>query len=579
MYVMSVYRMEDMKVVSTIRLPVYQVPYQFGWVSNTRLYVAAGRDYGSRDKPEASGEIMAVDLDGEKARTLYGEVNDTWALVDHVPEARDGTLYTREFARGSSRRSMLYKIDTRNGARSLVADFGDTNMEFVLRRDGTPAYAFGTDENNTYVVYKNDGGVDKWKLLNKEETGGKFIPFAFTPDNQAIYAYTSKRGEPLAIVEQDVRTETRTIMASDAVGDLDIIEWGPPPSAPFAASTSVGRPVARYMDEKRPEAALHKSLSAYFPDGYVAFHSFSQDGNKLVFSVASDRDPGTFYLYDQKTRKIAQMFSANPNIDPAKMAPHRPIHFTASDGVELHGYLTLPLDGPGEKYPLILLPHGGPHGVADTWFFDEDAQFLASRGYAVLQVNYRGSDGRGFNFTKSGYRQWGTRIQEDLRDGVRWAIEQTIADPARICVYGASFGAYSALMLAEREPDMFKCAVGYAGLYDLPLHVKDPRVIRNTRTRNFLARAAGQDEAELKAISPSQNAAAIKVPVLLVHGEDDDITNVKQAKAMREALDREKKSYEWMLVEHEGHGFYMEKNRVAFYEKLEAFLKKHLTAR
>jgi dipeptidyl aminopeptidase/acylaminoacyl peptidase len=234
--------------------------------------------------------------------------------------------------------------------------------------------------------------------------------------------------------------------------------------------------------------------------------------------------------------------------------------------------------GRGEKnLPLVLLPHGGPHGVSDTWFFDNDAQFLASRGYAVLQVNFRGSGGRGTRFLEAGYRQWGGAIQDDLIDGVKWATEKGIADASRVCSYGASFGAYSALMVAIRSPGLLRCAVGYAGVYDLPHIYEEEGTRRSKRNQNYFARAIGRDAVELAAFSPSRHAKDVKVPVLLVHGEEDKTAPPEHAKLMREALVKNGNAPEWMMVPREGHGFYAKANRLAFYKKLEEFLAKHLS--
>ena len=258
------------------------------------------------------------------------------------------------------------------------------------------------------------------------------------------------------------------------------------------------------------------------------------------------------------------------------MAERRPIAFKARDGLDLYGYMTVPKHAPGVKLPMVLLPHGGPHGPYDSWFFDRDAQFLASRGYAVLQVNFRGSGGRGVNFERSGYRQWGAKVQDDLIDGVKWAIGEGEVDGARVCAYGASFGAYSALMLAAREPALFKCAVGYAGIYDLKLLLTSDNAIRSKTTLNFMKKYVGQDQAELNRFSPALLASQITSPVLLVHGEKDKTAPFEHAEAMRAALVKVNRAPEWLVAPTEGHGFYDTRNITMFYEKLGAFLDKHI---
>jgi dipeptidyl aminopeptidase/acylaminoacyl peptidase len=236
----------------------------------------------------------------------------------------------------------------------------------------------------------------------------------------------------------------------------------------------------------------------------------------------------------------------------------------------------MPRHAAGARLPMVLLPHGGPHDVADEWFFDPDAQFLASRGYAVLQVNFRGSNGRGLSFRHAGYRQWGGKIQDDLVDGVRWAIGQGEVDAKRICVYGASFGGYSALMLAAREPGMFRCAVGYAGVYDLNQMASTGEAKASKRLRATLARTIGTDKAELDRYSPAMQAERITIPVLLVHGGKDKRAPLAQAEAMRAALVKAGHPPEWLVAPNEGHGFYDTRNVTEFYQRLEAFLARHL---
>jgi dipeptidyl aminopeptidase/acylaminoacyl peptidase len=345
---------------------------------------------------------------------------------------------------------------------------------------------------------------------------------------------------------------------------------------PFAAWSSVGVPKVRYFDDNNADAKLHKLLSAQFPDSTVSFIDFSEDGNLLLFGVLSDRDPGEYYLFNRTSGKADMLFSGMEAINPDDMAERRAISFKSRDGQELFGFLTMPAHAQGEKVPLVVMPHGGPHGEHDTWYFDVDSQFLASRGYAVLQVNYRGSGGRGVDFMESGYRQWGGKVQDDIVDGLKWTIAQGEVDGSRVCAYGASFGAYSALMLPVREPSMFKCAVGYAGVYDLKLLRSSDEYKGNKAAQSLIARYIGTDQQELDRFSPAMQATSIKVPVLLVHGGKDKRAPVQHAEEMREALTRAGNAPEWLLAPNEGHGFYDTANRTAFYEKLEAFLAKNI---
>lgn len=332
----------------------------------------------------------------------------------------------------------------------------------------------------------------------------------------------------------------------------------------------------RFFNPDSTDAKLYRALQKAFPFEVVDFINFSQNGDKLLFLVSSDRDPGAYYLLDTKTHKVKKLFALAPWIKPRQMAPRVPFRFRADDGMMLEGILTFPLHRKRKNLPMVLVPHGGPFGIRDSWYFDWDAQFLANRGYLVLQVNYRGSGGRGVKFENAGFRQWGTRIQQDLIDGVKWTIAHHFADPRRICVFGGSFGGYSALMSVIRAPDLFQCAIGYSGVYDLADLYENGDIQSTESGQNYLSTVIGHDKKRLAANSPDKLTARIDVPVFLAHGKDDKRAPFAQAEAMRDALKAAHKTVQWMAINGEGHGFYTEKDRAAFLSKMQAFLEKYI---
>ena len=591
---LNIYALDGFKLISTIRFPAYQIPFNFRWVSNTRLVVPKAQEWGSLEQPVFLGEIFATDFDGKNQEYLYGKdkfqyqrrgatsggSDVGWGYVHSIPHQPNGRFYLRERkweqGRASSNRSFLYDVDAKTGIKKLIADVEARDLDYLLQHDGTPRLAYGGNEKNQRIGFIRDKDKDNWQPIAGEKLGTDFTPLAFTPDDQAFYFLSSKNGEPKVLMLESIATGERNLVAEGKSANIDLIQYGAGKRQPFAVASRLGVPTVRYIDESAPEAQLHKVLSKQFPGQYLHFQSFSADGGKLLFRVSSDREPGEYYLFDRDSKKAEFLIADQPLIDAAKMAARKPIQFQSRDGIELHGYVTLPPNRTEKNLPLILIPHGGPQGVADNWFFDPDAQFLASRGYAVLQVNYRGSGGRGDKFIRSGNLQWSTGMQTDLIDGVRWLISQGTVDRTKVCVYGGSFGAYSAMMTSILEPDMFKCVVGYAGLYDLPMLLTGDRAKQNRRAFNFWAEAMGTDLDALKRDSPTFLVDKIKVPVLLVHGDQDETTPPAQAEAMRDALTKANKPFEWMMVPKEGHGFYAEKNRLAFYEKLEAFFAKHI---
>ena len=584
--VVMMFSLPDMKQVGALRLPVFEVPVDYQWISPTRLVLSKGKELGSREKPRQTGEILAFDMDGRRQEYLFGyQMRDfasrgerygddrAFGYVEDVSKKRDGHLFVTSRA-WEDNFTHLYDIDGKTSARTLLAKIPVGDLTYILQRDGTPRFALGDDEKTAYaIVFRRDDATGEWNRFNTD-TGMRYQPFQFSADDRAFLARHSAHGEPDQLISEDLASGKRSVLFADPVGDY--VAMLDANAMPFAAYSQVGVPKVHYLDAGSPTAVLHQQLSAQFPGQHVAFLSFSDDGKLLLFSVKSDRDPGSYYLFNRTSMKADLLFSGMEAIDPANMAERRPISLKARDGLVLHGFLTMPAHAAGVKPPLVVLPHGGPHGVDDAWFFDDDAQFLASRGYAVLQVNFRGSDGRGARFQTAGYREWGGKIIDDLEDATKWTIARGDVDGNRVCAYGASFGAYASMMLAARDAALYKCAVGYVGVYDLKLLARPEGNRQDVLMANIMRKYVGDDAAVLHRNSPVNLAQRITSPVMLVHGGVDKIAPVAHAEAMRKALTAAGRPPEWFLAEEEGHGFYNTANRTAFYEKLEAFLGRHI---
>ncbi|TCV94975.1 dipeptidyl aminopeptidase/acylaminoacyl peptidase [Luteibacter rhizovicinus] len=584
---LAIYDVDDMThPVSLIRMPMYEVPAQVVWVNSTRIVVAKGKQYGSVEKPFMTGELLAVDVNGKRQDYLYGSetfgrrsatrsTDRGWGTVDGLPVKTNGHFYMRAVAWDNQNRTLLYDVDAETSARHLMTQFDMSDVDFMVGADGNVLFAWGKDNDFNYVVYHREN--NSWAKWGRDQSGVSFSPIRQVSGGTRLWAFYSPAGGPAQLVEQDESGANRKVLAKDDFGSVSTSGlWTAAPEQPFGVRTLTGVPKVTYLDPQLPAAKIHAALSQKFPGYFVHFVDFSEDGGQLLVYISSDRDPGRYFMMDMHTLKAKALFASEPWVDPAKMAERRPIRFKASDGREIEGILTLPKGKTEAGLPMVLLPHGGPHGVSDDWFYDSDAQFLANRGYLVLQVNYRGSSGRGAEFDQAGYLKWGTRVQQDMIDGVKWAIDQTYADPKRICVYGASFGAYSAMMTVARAPGMFRCAIGYAGIYDLKMMYSKGDIRQQKYGRSYLTNVIGRDDADLAANSPTMLADKIDVPVFLVHGEDDQRAPFEQAKAMRAALDKAHRKYEWMSVPGEGHGFYKSENEEAFLTKMETFLKANI---
>lgn len=585
---LTVYTLPELKIVATHILPAYEVPVNFRWISNNRLVINKGVEVGDREPPRGTGEIIAANIDGTQVDYLYGFKNFNLArrgdrygndysvgVVSHIPQSYDGSFIvsTHEWRRP---RTNLIEINSFTGVRRSVADLAMPNLSFVHQSNGLARFAYGSDVENKLVLFRFDEERKNWDRVDVSKLGRQYSPLMFAADDQSFFVEHSENGEPSALYRENLQTGQRTLLAKNGLGDVATVEYSAWPATPFAVSfeTGVRKPV--YIDSNSPDAKLHKTLSDAFPGSYVHFINFSDDGKKLLFSVASDRDPGAYYIFDRSSGKADMLFANLQAIEPDHMATRTPIEFSARDGLKIAGYLTMPKGQAGKKVPMVLLPHGGPLGVHDRWGFDRDAQFLANRGYAVLQVNYRGSSGRGETFAEAGWREFGGKMIDDLIDGVKWANTLPQIDANRVCVYGISYGGYAAMMVPIKAPSLVKCAVGYSGRYDLVSRFSQASNKGEEQNINWLKRFMGDDMKALAAESPVNLADKVKVPVFMAHGTKDETTELDQAERMRDALKSVGNAPEWLLTKNEGHGFYDSEHRKEFYLKLEAFLKKHI---
>jgi dipeptidyl aminopeptidase/acylaminoacyl peptidase len=582
-----IFRLDDMShTKSLLRLPAHQLPSDIQWVGPERLVVELAKFFGSLDRPVSLGEILSTDVDGKRIAPMFSREwglagrggrdfspDEGYATVAGLPAKANDHFYMQTYMWDDEKNTWLYDVNATNGVRHLIGQINVGNMDFTVDPDGHVRYAQGVDLYNHYVVYRMQNG--QWAQLANGDNDTRFSPIAFSQDNQHLYALLSTKGGPSSLVQTTADGSQTKLLAKDDFSSIGHVQWSAQ-GMPVAVAPDTGMPTATVLDASQPLAQIYQGIGQKFPGQFVDFSSFSEDGSILVFEVSSDRNPGSYYLFDRPHMKIVKLFDEKAAIDPDKMGQRVSMHFTASDGTPLEAILTVPNGASMNNLPMVLMPHGGPVGVQDTWFFDEDAQFLASRGYLVLQINFRGSSGRGPGFIEAGYGKWGTRIQQDLIDGVKWAETQHYADAKRVCVFGGSFGGYSAMMTVIRAPDVFKCAIGYAGIYDLAMMYDKGDIKDGKFGRNYLKQAIGKDPTELAANSPDKLADKINVPVLLIHGEEDERAPFAQAKAMRAALEAAHKPYEWLTKPDEGHGFYNEKNLVDMYSHVQAFLEKNI---
>lgn len=549
--------------------------FGFWWANDERVVASMAEKFGFDDQPFANGELYAVNADGSRPMSLTGLAQYTFAQMFDPLRDDDRNVLISAFPYGQNTKTVLEKLDIYNGQRSPIAASPIGSASFVTDSSGVARFADGIDKDNSSKLYYRDRDGADWRMINNESASGVVeSAVGFAEDGKRAYLRVERPGKTDALVAWDPATGQRTELLSDPIVDpYSVVYDGQ--DVPIGAMFMHDRLRTRFFDPKAPTAKLYRQLEKAFPNDAVLITSSTRDGKLLVLFVTSDRNAGDFYMFDTVAKKVEPLFARRLWFDPAKMAANRSVEIVARDGVKLYGYLTLPPgQEPGTPRPMVLLPHGGPFGVSDKWLFDEESQLLAKAGYAVLRVNYRGSSNYGRDFHESGARQWGRKLQFDLTDATRWAIEQKIADPKRICIYGASYGAYAALMGAASEPELYRCAAGYVGVYDMVEHHK--RVSGDSRLNKIWVGQWYGSRETMEAISVTKMADKIRAPVFLAAGGKDQIAPIAQSEKMEKALKVAGVSVETLYYPQEGHGFYIEEHRLAFYSKLLNFLSSHL---
>ena len=576
--VLAIIRRADNQVTGRFALGKNSHVADFWWVNPERLLISTAQKFGELDAPGLTGELYAMNADGSRTELLIGAGNNERLaafLIDDLPND-DKNVLVAVSPFDAEPMTRVELLDVYNGRRKQVARAPIRRANFTSDNDGIVRFALGAGSDNINKLYYRDGEGKEWKLINDEAVSDRIeIPVGFSADNQIAYLQVEQTQGPDAIIAMDVAAGTRKEVLRDDDTDPSRIIYRAGTSIPVGAMFIDGKPRTEFFDSTAPEARLYKSLEAAFAPESPYITSTSKDGRLALVQTYSDRNPGDFYVFDTVAKKADHVISRRTWFDPGKMAEMRPVALTARDGLPLKGYLTVPHGSTGKNLPLVVLPHGGPFGVSDEWGFDGDNQMLASAGYAVLQLNFRGSGKHGRAFEEAGRKQWGGTMQDDLTDATRWAIQQGIADPNRICIYGASYGGYASLMGVAKEPGLYKCAVGYVGVYDLPMMHTRGDIQERRSGENFVRDWIGEKD-KIAAASPNRIAGQIKVPVFLAAGGEDQRAPIEHSEMMERALIGAGVPVETLYYDTEGHGFYTDEHRREYYTRLLNFLARNI---
>lgn len=594
--VLTVLRTKDLSVLKINQLPDDKSVGAFYWTSPERLIFNSIKKVGSYARPSLTGEWYGVNADGSQPRPLvfYGTRdvtqrgkqigNESFSLLDTLEDNDGEVLMEVNYPRSSDGAGTeVVLFDTLSGRHRTIARAPRENCGIALDGDHKPRFAVCYDQENaqgefdteTELYRLDDAG--EWHLVNSSKSSGKMLTVAGTAADGRVYAFQREGKGTRAFGLLDTQTGGFQELFHDPVSDPSGFVTAADGDTVIGVVTEAGAPRVELVDEAHPDAEVYASLAAAFPGQFVDFTSATKDGKTIVVSVSSDRNPGQLYLYDRDSGKARFLMQNRRWLDPEQMADVKPFSLTTRDGLKIHGYLTIPHGSDGKNLPMIVNPHGGPMGPRDHWGFNPETQLLASRGYLVMQVNYRGSGGFGKGFEDMAYGEWADGIMNDIIDATRWVIDQGYADGDRVCIYGGSFGGYASLMAPARAPDMFQCAFGYVGLYDAQIQMEQSDTSRREDGRRYLLRAFGETRAEQDAMSPINHVEKIDLPVYLAAGARDPRCPPEHTEAMYEALVKAGNKPEGLIIQSgEMHGFYKEENNLNLYTEMLEFFDRHI---
>lgn len=561
----------------------------FNWVNNERLVFSKVYYSPQRKEPYSLGELYAVNADGTRPKYIFGlkrgkrdagrissgpSLFSGARMLDLLPDnERHILVATKGFSQGSP--SEVYKLNVYNGRAKKIARAPTPVVGFLTDQAGQVRIALGMDAQGSTHLWHRASDNSDWAIVETFEISkGGMVPVSFSSNNEDVYVVDYSAGETGALVRFNMLNREKEKVFQHNLVDPTQFLFDKESKAAYAVVLDPGHRQIIALDQSKSSQMIGR-LNKSFP-GYVVT-PISQDAalSRTVIEVANAQTPTSYYLYDHAEDVVEFLMSSRPWVEAAKSSEVRYVEVTARDGLRLAAYLTIPKFCTAvNKCPMIVNPHGGPHGVRDYATYNPEAQAFASRKYIVLQVNFRGSGGYGFDFMSRGFQEWGRDIQFDIVDATKQVIEsdQSPVDADRVCIYGASFGAYSALQSPIVEPGLYKCAIGAAGVYDLSLLYEKGDVPSSLSGEAYLNLVVGSDEGSMRDQSPVFNASRIDVPVLLLHGEKDERAPVEHALRMADSLKAAGRPYEISIFDGEGHGYFDPANQLLALQRVIRFL-------
>ena len=542
------------------------------WADNQRLL------YMKDTAGDENYQLYGVHRDGsdDRAYTAFDGVRTS--LIDDLEEQQGVVMI------GMNKRNPEvfdpYRLNIETGELTLLAENPGNIQGWMTDHDGRLRVATAiVDGVNTQILYR-DTEDEPFKPVLTTNFRDVVSFMEFTPDNKEVYAATNLHRDKTILVRMDPATcEELEVLYENERYDIASISYSRKRKKLLSVyCTGHKEPVRHYFDAE--EEQLRQRIKAHFPNQRYGIADTDKAEENYLIYVGGDRTRGSYWHYNALTDEAKKIADLAPWIKSDEMNAMHPVCYTTRDGLQIEAYLTLP-DGltpdTAKQLPVVVNPHGGPW-ARDCWGYSSEVQFLSNRGYAVFQMNFRGSTGYGRHFLEASYKQWGLKMQDDITDGVKWLIEQGIANPKRIAIYGGSYGGYATLAGLTFTPDLYACGIDYVGVSNLFTFMQTiPPYWRPMLEMMYEQVGHPEHDADqLAATSPALHADKIKVPLFVAQGANDPRVNKAESDQMVEALRQRGVVVEYMVKDNEGHGFHNQENRFDFYRAMERFLKAHL---
>ena len=540
------------------------------WASDNRLVYV--RDSGG----DENFHLFAVNKDGADEKDLTPFDGVRAQIIDDLEDNPE------EMIIGLNQRNPQvfdpYRININTGEMDLIYENPGNITGWGTDHDGKLRLAYVTDGVNQTIMHRTSEELEFEEVITtnfKQTLDPQFFDF----DNDSIiYALSNLNSDKTRLVKYNLITkkEVEEIFKHDVV-DLDGISYSTKRKVPLFISYTDSKLNRKFLDQETEEIFKYLETELGEENEYYITSSNKEEDKFLVY-LGNDKTRGSYYYYDKTSKKIEKLAELSPWINSEHMAEMKPITYKSQDGITINGYLTLPVGVEAKNLPLVVNPHGGPW-ARDEWGYNPEVQFLANRGYAVLQMNFRGSTGYGKEFWEKSFKKWGQSMQDDVTDGVNWLINEGIVNHKRVAIYGGSYGGYATLSGITKNPELYAAAIDYVGVSNLftfmntippywePYKEMLYEMVGNPET---------QDSIMLRENSPVFNVDKIKTPLLIAQGANDPRVNKDESDQMVEALKKRGIIVEYMLKENEGHGFHNEENRFDFYRAMEKFLDENM---